>query len=65
MEKKTYKELGYREEEIMYKGYSVSVKEDCTYMYIDFHTGAGEAVYPKREWLLDDAIEDQYLLDKE
>lgn len=49
--KKTY--------EITYEGYNVSVVEDDENYYIDFHTGLGEGIYPKADWTLESALEDQ------
>lgn len=45
--------------ELNYKGYNVSVKEDDTYYHIDFNTGLGEAIYPKEDFTLEAALEDQ------
>ena len=52
-------------EEITYKGYDVKTSEDNDYWYVDFRTGAGEALYPKTDWTLEEALEDQYRLDQE
>lgn len=54
-----------KEYNIDYKNCNVHVVEDDVYYHIDFRTGAGEAHYPKEDWSLDSALEDQYNLDKE
>lgn len=48
-----------KETEIQYAGYNVIVKEDSENYYIDFRTGLGEGIYPKSDWTLDKALEDQ------
>ena len=50
---------------IAYKGhdgrtYNVSIHEDDKYWYIDFNTGLGEGMYPKADFTLEQAIDDQY-----
>lgn len=50
---------------IAYKGddgrtYNVSIHEDEKYWYIDFNTGLGEGIYPKEDYTLEQAIDDQY-----
>lgn len=52
------------EKTIEYKGhdgrtYNVSIREDEENYYIDFNTGLGEGIYPKADWTLEKAIEDQ------
>ena len=47
-----------------YKGhdgrtYNVSIHEDEKYWYIDFNTGLGEGMYPKEDFSLEQAIDDQ------
>ena len=49
---------------IAYKGhdgraYNVSIHEDEKYWYIDFNTGLGEGMYPKEDFTLEQAIDDQ------
>lgn len=53
------------EKQIEYEGYNVTECEDSCYYYIDFNTGAGEAIYEKADWTLDDALKDQLNLDNE
>ena len=45
--------------EQQYDGYNVSIIEDSEYYHINFNTGLGEAHYPKSDWSLEDALEDQ------
>ena len=40
--------------------YNVSIHEDEKYWYIDFNTGLGEGIYPKEDYTLEQAIDDQY-----
>lgn len=54
-----------KEYSVEYKNCNVHVVEDDVYYHIDFRTGAGEAHYPKEDWELNSALEDQYNLDKE
>lgn len=49
---------------INYKGrdgreYEVSVREDSENWYVNFNTGLGEGIYPKEDFTLEKAIEDQ------
>ena len=45
--------------------YNVSIREDEKYWYVDFNTGLGEGTYPKKDWTLEKAIEDQdHIFDK-
>lgn len=53
------------EKQIEYEGYNVTVGEDSSFFYIDFNTGAGEAMYEKEDWTLENALKDQLNLDKE
>lgn len=39
--------------------YNVSIREDEKYWYVDFNTGLGEGIYPKEDFTLEKAIEDQ------
>lgn len=54
-----------KEREIEYAGYSVIVKEDEENLYIDFRTGLGEGIYPKEDWTIEEALQDQANIDKE
>lgn len=45
---------------IEYKNCKVNVREDADNFYIDFRTGLGEGIYPKSDWLLGEALEDQF-----
>lgn len=45
--------------EQQYEGYNVSIIEDDLYYHINFHTGLGEAHYPKSDWSLEDALKEQ------
>jgi len=53
------------EKQVEYKGYNVTVSEDSDFYYIDFNTGLGEGTYPKEDWTLEKALEDQANIDKE
>lgn len=57
--KKTKTATTMKEKEIEYAGYSVIVKEDAENFYIDFRTGLGEGIYPKSDWTLEAALNDQ------
>jgi len=39
--------------------YNISIHEDEKYWYVDFNTGLGEGAYPKDDFTLEQAIEDQ------
>ena len=39
--------------------YSVKVLEDEENWYVDFQSGLGEGIYPKDDFTLEEAIEDQ------
>lgn len=52
-------------QELNYKGYEVTVKEDEKNYYINFNTGLGDGIYPKSDWTLEKALEDQLNLYKE
>lgn len=45
--------------EQQYEGYNVSIIEDDVYYHINFHTGLGEAHYPKSDFTLDEALSNQ------
>lgn len=55
----------YEERDIVYDGYNVTIKEGLAYYLIDFHTGSGVSIYPKRDFNLEAALKDQVELDKE
>lgn len=42
-----------------YKGRDITVREDAENYYVDFCTGLGEGIYPKTDWDLAPAIDDQ------
>lgn len=42
-----------------YKGQDITVREDAENYYVDFCTGLGEGIYPKADWDLAPAIDDQ------
>lgn len=65
LKKKCVRFIPMTEKQIEYEGYNVTVSEDSSFYYIDFNSGAGEAVYEKADWTLDDALKDQLNLDKE
>ncbi len=48
-----------------YNGFEVEVREDSENYYVNFGTGAGEGIYPKSDWSLEAAMEDQLKLDQE
>ena len=48
-----------------YNGFEVEVREDSENYYVDFGTGAGEGIYPKSDWSLEAAMDDQLKLDQE
>ncbi len=41
---------------IEYEGYNVTIKEDDENYYIDFNTGLGKGIYPKKDWTLARAL---------
>lgn len=45
--------------EITYDGFYATYWDDDKNWYIDFNTGLGEAIYPKCDWDLLDALRDQ------
>lgn len=45
---------------LIYNGVNVYVIEADDYYHIDFGTGLGEALYPKEDWTLEAALEDQF-----
>lgn len=65
LKKKCVRFIPMTERQIEYEGYNVTVSEDSSFYYIDFNSGAGEAMYEKADWTLDDALKDQLNLDKE
>lgn len=42
-----------------YKGRDITVREDAENYHVDFCTGLGEGIYPKADWDLAPAIDDQ------
>lgn len=46
-------------QDIEHNGCSVTVREDADNYYINLNTGLGEGIYPKADWTLKKAIEDQ------
>lgn len=59
LKKKCVRFIPMTEKQIEYEGYNVTVSEDSSFYYIDFNSGAGEAMYEKADWTLDDALKDQ------
>lgn len=55
----------YEEVEIDKGNILVTVREDAGNYYIDLNTGLGEGIYPKVDWSLRDALEDQINIYKE
>lgn len=45
--------------ELTYGDFFVTYRDDDKNWYIDFNTGLGEAIYPKCDWGLLDALRDQ------
>lgn len=52
-------------QDIEYNGRTVTVREDREDFYVNFNTGLGDGVYPKSDWTLEKAIEDQANIYKE
>lgn len=52
-------------QDIEYNGRTITVREDGENLYVDFNTGLGDGVYPKSDWTLEKAIEDQANIYKE
>ena len=48
-----------------YDGHNVTIAESSQYYYIDFNTGLGDGIYPKEDWTLEDALDDQANIYKE
>lgn len=48
-----------------YQGRDITVREDVENYYVDFGTGLGEGIYPKADWDLEEAINDQANIYKE
>ena len=46
-------------QDINYNDTYITVREDGENFYVDFNTGLGEGIYPKADWTLDKAIQDQ------
>ena len=51
-------------QDINYNGIDITVREDGDNYYVNFNTGLGEAIYPKADWTLEKAIEDEANVDK-
>ena len=54
-----------REFMIEYNGREITVREDGDNWYVNFNTGLGEGIYPKKDWTLQKAINDQANIYKE
>ena len=52
-------------QDINHNGTDITVREDSDNFYVDFNTGLGEGIYPKEDWTLEKAIEDQENVYKE
>ena len=52
-------------QDIEYNGRTITVREDREDFYVNFNTGLGDGVYPKSDWTLKKAIEDQANIYKE
>ena len=52
-------------QDISHNGTDITVREDSDNFYVDFNTGLGEGIYPKADWTLEKAIEDQENVYKE
>lgn len=52
-------------QDIEYNGRTITVREDGEDYYVNFNTGLGYGVYPKADWTLKKAIEDQENIYKE
>lgn len=54
-------------QDIKHNGREITVREDGENWYVNFNAGLGEGVYPKKDWSLEKAIndnEDKYFADK-
>ena len=52
-------------QDISHNGTDITVREDSENFFVDFNTGLGEGIYPKADWTLDKAIQDQENIYKE
>ena len=52
-------------QDINYNDTYITVREDGENFYVDFNTGLGEGIYPKADWTLEKAINDQENIYKE
>lgn len=52
-------------QDIEHNGHNVTVREDAENYYVNFNTGLGDGIYPKTDWTLDKAINDQEKICKE
>ena len=50
---------------IEHNGREITVREDGENWYVNFNTGLGEGIYPKKDWTLQKAINDQANIYKE
>lgn len=46
-------------QDVEHNGREITVREDGENWYVNFNTGLGEGIYPKTDWTLEKAIEDQ------
>lgn len=46
-------------QDIEHNGRDITVREDRENWYVNFNTGLGEGIYPKADWTLERAINDQ------
>lgn len=46
-------------QDVEYNGREITVREDGENWYVNFNMGLGERVYPKADWTLEKAINDQ------
>lgn len=52
-------------QDINHNGKDITVREDVENFYVDFNTGLGEGIYPKADWTLEKAINEQENIYKE
>lgn len=52
-------------QDIEHKGFDITVHEDSENYYVNFNTGLGDGIYPKTDWTLEKAIDDQENIYKE
>lgn len=46
-------------QDVKHNGREITVREDSENWYVNFNTGLGEGIYPKKDFTLEKAIEDQ------